>query len=478
MNISERCEFLLDVVDLPAATGVEDARWEYFQLAHLSDESIFRIEDKSRQIAWSWLIAAEGVADAILNKRDSIYVSINQEEAKEKVRYARAVVEALRPDVRSGVKLVRDNELGIEFHNGARLSSLPARPPRGRSRSNVYLDEFAHVQHDKEIYTAALPVISKGGRLRIGSSPMGATGRFWEVFKEQLRTYPGYRRKSTPWWEVYSFSRNPAEARRLAPAMETAARVDLFGNDRIKAIYANMPLEDFQQEYECEFVDESTAWITWEEIKRNQDAALTCFIASGRDNTLDKVLSAIDTTASAVSSGAIERVLSIGVDVGRTRNTTEIFALGETTTKTYPLRMMLTLDNVEFDGQFDVLSKALATLPIKKALIDQNGIGRNLAENAAKAFPGKAEGVDFTNATKALWATDAKMLIQQNKTPLPVTRDLAYQIHSIKRRVTATKNVTYDTETNEKHHADKFWAWALGLSAAQTKERKILVGFA
>ena len=466
MTYTERCDFLVSAVSLEQATGVPDARWEHFQIAHLLDDSTFRVEDKSRQIAWSWLVAAEGVADALLDKRDSIYVSINQEEAKEKIRYARAIIEALRPDIRRGIRLVRDNELGIELRNGARLSSLPARPPRGRARSNVYLDEFAHVQRDKQIYTAALPVISKGGRLRVGSSPMGASGSFWEIFKEPLRTYPGYNRKSTPWWEVYSFSRNPAEARKLAPAMDTAARVELFGNDRIKAIFANMPLEDFQQEYECEFVDESTAWITWEEIKRNQDAGLTCFIATGRDNTLDRLLSAIDDTAHAVRTGAIERVLSIGVDIGRTRNTTEIFALGETTTRSYPLRMMLTLDNVEFDDQLSVLSHALASLPVKKALIDQNGIGRNLAENAAKAFPGKAQGVDFTNATKALWATDAKMLIQQNKTPLPVDRDLAYQIHSIKRRVTASKNVTYDTETNEKHHADKFWAWALGLNSA------------
>ena len=466
MTLTERCDFLLDAVNLEHATGVPDARWEHFQLDHLCDDGTFRIEDKSRQIAWSWLVAAEGVAEALLDERDSIYVSINQSEAKEKIRYARAVIDALRPDIRSGIKLVRDNELGIELHNGARLSSLPARPPRGRARSNVYLDEFAHVQRDGQIYTAALPVISKGGRLRIGSSPMGATGRFWEVFKQQLRAYPGYNRKTTPWWEVYSFCRNPAEARKLAPAMDTAARVELFGNDRIKAIYANMPLEDFQQEYECAFVDESTAWITWEEIKRNQDAGLACIIASGRGNVIGNALDAIDAVANAVRTYSIEKVLSIGVDIGRTRNTTEIFALGETTTNTYPLRMMLTLDNVEFDDQLDVLSKALAMLPVKKALIDQNGIGRNLAENAAKAFPGKAQGVDFTNATKALWATDAKMLIQQNKTPLPVDRDLAYQIHSIKRRVTAAKNVTYDTETNEKHHADKFWAWALGLSAA------------
>ena len=45
---------------------------------------------------------------------------------------------------------------------------------------------------------------------------------------------------------------------------------------------------------------------------------------------------------------------------------------------------------------------------------------------------------------------------------LPLDRDLAYQIHSIRRLKTAsgTKN-KYDTEGNEKHHADKFWALAL-----------------
>ena len=44
-------------------------------------------------------------------------------------------------------------------------------------------------------------------------------------------------------------------------------RVNLFGNERIRSIFENMLLEDFQAEYECLFIDESTAWITWDEIK-------------------------------------------------------------------------------------------------------------------------------------------------------------------------------------------------------------------
>ena len=80
---------------------------------------------------------------------------------------------------------------------------------------NVYLDEYAHVRDDVKIYTAALPVISKGeGRrlLRVGSSPMGASGRFWEIFEQKLRQYPGYTRKRTPWWQVWAFCDNVAEA--------------------------------------------------------------------------------------------------------------------------------------------------------------------------------------------------------------------------------------------------------------------------
>ncbi len=186
---STRRLFLVDTLDLEAATGVAGARWEAFQLRHLDDDGTFRIENKSRQIAWSWLSAAEAVAVAVLGKESSMFVSINLDEATEKIRYARMVYEALR--IGGLPKISRDNRLALEFDNGARLLSLPAKPPRGRSRFNVYLDEFAHVRDARQIYTAALPVISKGGRLRIGSSPYGASGVFWEVFTEHGQRYPG-----------------------------------------------------------------------------------------------------------------------------------------------------------------------------------------------------------------------------------------------------------------------------------------------
>lgn len=465
---TNRAQFLVDNLDLPNATGVPDAKWEHFQLAHLQDESTLRCELKARQIAASFTYAAEAVANAVLYGTSSIFQSINLDEAREKIIYARSVLDYLQ--VVGLPKITQpDTTTTIGFDNGARIISSPGTPQRGKARFWMYFDEWAWQKHDRANYTAAFPIISKGGKVRGASSPAGASGLFWEVYSQELRPYPGYTRKATPWWEVQSFCNNVRAAYREAPTMPTLERVERFGNDRIRLIFENMPDEDFNQEYELAFLDESTAWITWDEIKANQNHDLLCFIASGVDNCK----AAIDQLASAVQGRQVETAFVGGYDVGRTRNTSEFFIIGKSTTQTYPLRAALTLDNVDYDNQYDVICYAQERLPMIMTLIDQNGIGNMLAENAAKKYSSRVQGALFTNVSKALWAGIAKMLVQQRKTPLPVDRQIAYQIHSIKKLVTPAKNVVFDTERNEKHHADKFWAWALGLSVCQDEPLKI-----
>ncbi len=462
---TRRARFLVENLNLRRASGVADAVWEHFQVAHLNDDSIFRIENKSRQIAWSFLIAMESVGDAILDAQDSIFVSINLEEAKEKIRYAKAVYENI--ELGGLPKLVIDNQLELEFDNGARLTSHPSTPPRGRAKANVKLDEFAHVQRDRQIYTAAIPIISKGGKIRIGSSPFGASGVFWEIDTESLQKYPGYTRKKTPWWEVQAFCKNVREARKLAPSMETFDRVELFGNDRIKAIFANVPIEDFQQEYEAQFVDETTAWITWNEIALNQNNDLLCLKAICKNDDIEAAFEKIDRLYAEIEKGNAEAAVAVGGDIGRTRNASEFFVVGLGNTNNFPLRLMLTLENCSFESQKAVLKKLFEVLPVVGGELDKNGLGMQLAEEMQEAFPYKVRGAQFTQESKKLWATDVKMLFQKRQVPIPVDRDLAYQIHSIKKIISSSKNLIFDTDRNEKHHADKFWALALALAAAR-----------
>lgn len=475
MELSPNLAFLVEYLNLPEAVGDPDARWETFQLRHLNNPSLLAIELKSRQVGWSWLAASEAVASACLNKRTPhIFVSINLEEAAEKIRYAKSVIEALDREVRP--HLIRDNVFELEFANGSRLISHPCKPVRGKAKAKIYLDEFAHYPNDKEIYQSALPAISKGGFIRIGSSPLGARGTFWEIFTQSLRTYPGYVRNSIPWWKTQAMCMDVETATRQVEDVPTEDRVRKFGAERLIQIFENLPLEDFQQEYECAWLDEAISWIDWELIKRNQMLAQQERLLNFRGKGIDGAMSAIDQAARAVVDGHLEQMFVGGMDIGRTHDTTEMILLGRNDQmRSLPYRVHITLDRVEYEDQKSVTRKLLSTLPVSSFLIDRAGIGSNLAEDMAREFP-QAQGVDFTNATKELWAVEVKLRAQRAEVPIPLDRDLSYQIHSIRRKITAAKNSQYDTEGNERHHADMFWAWALAIWAGRDDGKQVQVG--
>jgi phage FluMu gp28-like protein len=473
MKLSRRLQFLVEYLDLPNAANDEDAQWELFQLQHFNNDSQFDIVNKSRQAGYSFMTAAEAVAEAILVPRSTaIFVSINQEEAAEKIRYAKAVIEAL--PLNKQPQLIIDNTLELETRNGSRLISHPCRPVRGKAKARVYLDEFAHYPKDREIYTSAVPVTSKGGSIRIGSSPLGATGMFWEIFEQKMRTFPGYTRRKIPWWMLRALCRNVAEAKKIAAFMTTEERVTLFGTPRLINIFENMVLEDFEQEYECAWVDESVSWITWDEIKRNQVDAQEDRLWFRHAKNVDDALRLVDEIAEAVTFGRIEQALALGGDIGRKHDLSEFGLIGKSATADTPLRAMVSLNRVPFEDQMAVLTKMLDLLPITQALIDQNGIGMQLVEQLQKRHGSQVQGAVFTNATKELWAVELRVRMQKGQVPIPLDRDLAYQIHSIKKMVTAAKNVVFDTAANEKHHADQFWMLALGVWAANRSDMAVL----
>ena len=56
-RLSHRLTFLVEHLDLPAATGDPEATWETFQLGFLSSSAQLGIDVKGRQIGWSWTAA-------------------------------------------------------------------------------------------------------------------------------------------------------------------------------------------------------------------------------------------------------------------------------------------------------------------------------------------------------------------------------------------------------------------------------------
>jgi phage FluMu gp28-like protein len=148
-----------------------------------------------------------------------------------------------------------------------------------------------------------------------------------------------------------------------------------------------------------------------------------------------------------------------------------LVVLGKTTTGQLPFRGNVVLRNTEFDTQEMIFEKIITSLPFTQVLVDDSGIGAQLAENLEKKTKRKALGVTFTNPNKEVWAVEVRVQMQRANVPIPIWRDFANQIHSIKRVVTAAKNYVFDAERNEKGHADKFWAWALAVWAGHKRSK-------
>ena len=461
----EKTAFAVEFIDIEEAAAASDVMWEPYQLEYLNlGNEQLAIWHKARQVAWSFTSALDAIADAFLYPGNPhIFVSINQDEAKEKIRYVKNIYNAMDSMVRPVIE--RSSLTEVETADGSRFMSYPCRPPRGKPKSRIYLDEMAHYRRglDREIYTASIPATTHGGGyIRIGSSPFGADGQFWEIMTGAIKEFAGFKRFTIPWWSVNMLCKDVDAAMVEAPGMPTEERLNKFARDRMITIFDNMYLEDFQQEYECAWVDESVAFISWELIKECQDENLLYWHAEGPEQASEKLRE----VQAAIEDGKIESVFTGGIDVGRTRNTTEFFLIGRTNTEHKPLRFSVTLDNVRFDRQEDCIAEIVKKLPIKSVLCDRNGIGMQLAENL-ESRTGKVKGVNFTNESKELWATDMRIAFERHNVILPIDRDISYQIHSIRKTKTGSGALNrYDTEGNEKHHADKFWALALAVHDA------------
>ncbi|MHC5058988.1 MAG: terminase large subunit domain-containing protein, partial [Planctomycetota bacterium] len=215
---------------LHCATSVDGrpVRLARYQVAHLRDGSKFRIRQKARGVGFSWISAAEALAKAHLrDDYTGLFVSMNLEEAIEKVRYANALYETIPLKWRKRKAI--DNRTSLEFEDSSgrhrsRLISHPCKDPRGKHKADVFLDEFAHYgRKQRSIYVASVPIVSRGvGQLTIGSTPLAAGDLFHEIVTQERKKYPMFSRQSIPWWACPDLCRDVVAAEAEAPEMETA----------------------------------------------------------------------------------------------------------------------------------------------------------------------------------------------------------------------------------------------------------------
>jgi phage FluMu gp28-like protein len=423
---------------------------EPYQLAFLASEDSYRCVEKARQVGYSFIFACESLARSHLREQHtSVFVSYNLADAKEKIAYVQQLHEELPLEYQK--KKVVDSKLELAFQSNSahrrisRIISNPSKAPRGK-KGDIYLDELAHCANDEEIYkgSTALILRAEGAQLTVCSSPLGRRGQFWGIARQEIRPYPSFWRQAVPWWLASFLCKDIVRASIEAPKMSTEERVLTFGTSKIKDQFNSLLLEDFQQEFECLYSDETLTFYPY-------DLIIPCTHA---EHELCEDFADVRRKA--------KGRLVAGYDVGRKKDLAEL-TIWDENEKTGEMTMLYmgSYDRIPFAEQESELRAMLVTLSIARLSIDNTGLGMMLAENLAAEFPGVVVREDFTRTNKEVWCTDFKIKLQKKLIYMPRDRALIAQIHSIKKHVTLGGQVTFDAERDAKGHADKFWSCAL-----------------
>lgn len=410
--------------------------------------------NKSRQIGFSTIIAGEGVhAAATRTSYKANYISVNQNEAKDKIEIAKSFYHSIPDDYKdSGFKPViwHDAEDTLGFHGPPHTSLLISQPASSAVRGgkkDIYFDEAAHIRDFKKLYQAALPAIIRGqGRITVVSTPMDESGLFYDIAND-VENYPEYSRHIVPWWEAASMVKPDwyEEAMATAPLMNTYDRIMKFGSDKLLTVYRGFGSDilGFQTEFECTFVDELEAYFTWDLIVDCSDPDPN-YVFFRREIPL---------------GWEPEGTLTLGVDLAKERDES-VFTLVETIEdedgETHRYIRWIHSTQEPYKDQWEYLIRLIKRLPLSRISIDKTGVGNMLVEQLITYA--NVEGVIFNQSKKEGWATKLKGDLQVRKIHYPPHQDLMKQLHGVRR--TKTEGGMYKFSGK---HDDYVWSLVLAL---------------
>jgi phage FluMu gp28-like protein len=158
--------------------------------------------------------------------------------------------------------------------------------------------------------------------------------------------------------------------------------------------------------------------------------------------------------------------LYLGVDIGRFRDLTVIWIVEKLDAMLYT-RKIICLEKQTFEAQEAVLYPLLALPAVRRACIDQTGLGCQFVERARKKFNRyRVEGLTFNPVLKEKLAYKLRSAFEAGSLRIPDDRLLTADLRSIRKTVTASGNIRFEGERHQNSHADRFWAAALALEAA------------
>lgn len=402
-----------------------------YQLAWLKSRARFRLGMFARQTGKSFtstLAITDDVLDAesIGRRSNWVMLSAGERQAKELVRDGiarhleayKTAFKALEYDWGRADDGLTIKAQEIVFPGGSRVTALPANPntARGYSR-NIYLDEFAFHRDSRAIWRAVFPIVTRGYKCWITSTPNGKGNKFYDLATADDAS-----------WEIHRCDIHRAAAEGYPVDVE-ALRKGLRDEDA------------WAQEYELQWLDDASAWLSYDLIASVESDGAPGIYTGGQT--------------------------FIGVDIGLRSDLWVAWVL-ERVGDVLWTRDIRRLRRAKFSEQDAVFDELMELYHPIAAWMDQTGMGEKPVEDAQNRYGSRVQGVLFNPASKQALANATKDTFEDRRVRIPQgDPKLRNALHKVKKAPSETGMPRFIADRDSDGHADEFWALALAISAAR-----------
>lgn len=420
-----------------------------YQVRWILDNSRFKIAEKSRRTGFTYVQSYEDVVDASKQEgaMDVWFSSADESAAKEYIMYCAQWAKLFNIACEDLGEQVIDSDkdikaLVIKFSTGKRIHALSSNPKAFRSKGGkLVLDEFAFHGDPEAMWKAARPVITWGFPVRIISTYNGKGNRYARMVDNAKK------KKGKRVWSLHTVTIEDAVAEGLADKIKGRELTDEERTEWIEEERESVGDEEtWQQEYMCNPVDESEAWLTYDLIKsvEDEDAGKPELYQGGR--------------------------CFLGEDIGIRSDRWALWVFEEVGDVLWT-REVITLHRAKFAEHDAERDRIFDTYDVARLCMDQTGMGEKPVEDA-KADHGeyRVEGVLFTVGNKNTLATDGKKFFEDKKVRIPSEKAIRQDLHKLKREDSGAGNPRFVANRDSEGHADRAWACFLGIHASDRSD--------
>jgi hypothetical protein len=226
----------------------------------------FNILRKFRQAGATTLGSAYCLWMAVFKPHQSIVIlSKGDAESTEVLDRIKLMYDELPDFLKPGI--VESNKHTLKLRTNSVIKSRPSGKQSGRSLAGSFLmiDEAAFIENIDTIWAAVYPIISTGGRAYVLSTVNGVGNWYHNVYLGAVAGSNSFNAIDITWQDHPEYHRQESGFEELYAEMEKRGlNVDIWE----KTTRSNMPLKQWLQEYECEFLGTGDTFIEGYLLKR------------------------------------------------------------------------------------------------------------------------------------------------------------------------------------------------------------------